>query len=301
MIKTKRLVCLMVILILGIGLVVSTPETTFGGNSETLSIQGKLFDATTLNPIKKTGISISIKPDALQSKELYQETKKTDEQGNYVFNTIAGGFLSQKKYDIIFTFEDKEYVNNKYVYTVSEEAGNNKLTHLTFEFGLIKPTDKRTVSGHVVNVIDKAPIPNLGMTIKIVERKPEDDPRKVPARQFDQIRCQTDDQGNYQVKIPGEYLDGHPLVREDNEKKFFSAGVTQVNLYDTIIFDCHYDCVENGSGRVRKYTINFTQRIENFTILNLQKEGTITGVIVNGAGSTIAKIPITVKLGEIRG
>ncbi|MFH1228266.1 MAG: hypothetical protein V1701_10245 [Planctomycetota bacterium] len=299
MANLNRLIGWVAIWVCGIGsLVLIASDTTMADNeSKTLTCQGLIFDGNTLSPIPKAEIKITLQKLEGTKWKALEDTQLADEQGRYVFKDFPGDFLAQEYYLRFYINGGKEYFAINYDQKIPAEAAK-ELTKMTLDFGLIKTSDKWTIKAHAADVIDKTPLPNVPASIKIHQMDPNGKQSIV-----DTVKVETDDQGNYQIKITADYCPD--VIRDDKKLHYFSVYVPN----SIKINDKTYEFVEFGEvartldipiNKTITNTINFAEKIFKFSMLDAQRNGHMTGVLVDSAGEPLVQAPITIEFGQTK-
>lgn len=285
-------------LVLSLWLLLSIFGLTFAQKEEqSLTIQGAVSDGADLKPIPNVKVTLEIQyPQANVIKTAFLKSEKTDEQGQYLFKNVLPDLVNKEKYILSFTFIGTNYQNTSYYHYLTK-ADTDNITKMVFDFKLIKPADELTVSGKVVDVVNKSPLSNMKVQVKLMKVK---EYGKGEVNIVNSIECQTDVQGNYQTKVAAEYspfLDVLSL-RDDIVKRIrIQSNSTAYETFD----EGHPGMETSKSGQEIKYNINMAQYIHNFFAINTQKEGLLSGVLLDNKAKPIMKAPITLKFGQRQG
>lgn len=258
--------------------------------SQAITIQGRVIDGVTLEPVKGILVEVVVKYRKNRKwQEDFKEVQETNKEGRYGFEGISGDFLGEPIYYVYFILKHEKYLDTRYF------QKTDKIADINLDFGLIKPDDKLTVTGKVTDVVDNNPMVNMDISVqRIVYSNAMVQGKRQPPQQLELLECITDNDGNYQIRLESGYM--HYLLRRD--RRFY---VKFNDDYEVMVRQ--YDCGHEGSipNQTVGQMINFTQWTQDYAVINKEAEGSLVGWVVDAEGKPVEDTSVIVEFGQRKG
>jgi hypothetical protein len=155
---------------------------------------------------------------------------------------------------------------------------------------MIKSDSEMTLIGSVMNVTDRALIPNAKINLQLVKQDDSKDMNLIDV--LGQPKPKTvayaaDKEGKYQIKIPASYM-----PYSFKRTSYFIANPELAGLELAIT-----GSVANGKPE----NIDFTGWQTDYYMVDEKQEGVLKGTLLDKDGNPMRNIPIVVKLGQRKG
>lgn len=259
------------------------------------TIMGNIFDGKTGESLKNTDVKIAIRQvSGGRWNEVFTATQKANVKGDYLFKISSMDTLTANSY-LEYQLEREGYIASLYMYSVTD-----KTPSVTLNFGLIKADDSIILSGQVMNVTDRLPMPDvkINLNLQTIDRNERKNLSIVgaltqPKPKTEIFTYVTDKEGKYQTKLPAVYM---PFA---NMRAYYFSIKPELSGFDLATTETRINNqqIDGKPGE----SLNFTGSQSVFYLVDPQQEGALKGTLLDNGGDPMANIPIIVKLGQRKG